>query len=102
MGDVRYQGSKEEDVAALLAVNHATNGRDWKIKWDLAADPRTWYGVEIGDEGGVVSLKLEYNNLQGKRPFSCSASRYTQTSLVQKLTRSSALTVATICVIRVI
>lgn len=97
MGDDRHQGSKEEDIAALHALHDATGGRNWVFKWDLEADPKMWYGVGINDDGRVISLKLENNNLQGKRPFSYSGSRFTQIVFVRRGTQILDLVETTTC-----
>ena len=91
MGDVRDQGSAEGDVAALRAVHDATGGRNWWLQWDLESDPKTWYGVEINEDGRFVSLKLEDYKLKGKRPFSYSGSRFMQNIFFKRRTRMSDL-----------
>jgi hypothetical protein len=45
---------------------HATNGSQWKVKWDLAADA-TWYGVSLQDDK-VIAVVLQNNNLIGELP----------------------------------
>ena len=52
---------------ALIKLNQSTNGSEWKIKWDLAAETSTWYGVKIKDNK-VVGLALPNNNLEGQIP----------------------------------
>lgn len=100
MGDVRYQGSKEGDVAALLALHDAIDGRNRNIPWDLEADPKTWYGVQINDDGRVVSLELQKNDLQGKRSFSCFGIRFSEICFVERCTRTLHLVETTSCPIR--
>lgn len=56
---------KEKDV--LIKFYHATNGSQWKIKWDLSLSVSTWYGVHT-ENGKVTSLNLANNNLQGELP----------------------------------
>lgn len=56
---------REKD--ALVKIYHATNGADWKIKWDLSLSVSTWFGVEI-NSGKVVGLNLSDNNLKGGLP----------------------------------
>lgn len=56
---------KEKD--ALIKFYNATNGSQWKIKWDLSLSVSTWYGVET-DNGKVIALRLGDNNLQGELP----------------------------------
>lgn len=67
---------KEKD--ALLKIYYAMNGREWKIKWDLALTVSTWYGVEISN-GKVVGLNLADNNLKGQLPFSIGNLQYLET-----------------------
>ena len=57
----------DKEKEALLKFYHATNGSNWKIKWDLSLSVSTWYGVEIED-GKVAALNLPDNNLQGELP----------------------------------
>jgi hypothetical protein len=56
---------KEKD--ALIKFYHATNGVNWKIKWDLSLSVSTWHGVHT-ENGKVIGLYLEDNNLQGELP----------------------------------
>ena len=56
---------KEKD--ALIKFYHATNGANWKIKWDLSLSVSTWYGVEA-ENGKVIGLYLDDNNLVGELP----------------------------------
>lgn len=56
------------DRDALVALLHATGGgATWarKDNWDTDADLSLWYGVEVDDEGRVVTLRLKDNNLRG-------------------------------------
>lgn len=56
---------KEKD--ALIKFYHATNGQNWKIKWNLSLSVSTWYGVQA-ENGKVIGLALGDNNLQGELP----------------------------------
>ncbi len=56
---------KEKD--ALVKIYYATNGKEWKIKWDLSSSVSNWYGVEIKN-GEVIGLDLSGNNLRGELP----------------------------------
>ncbi|WP_282178454.1 hypothetical protein [Maribacter stanieri] len=56
----------------LIEFNKSTLGEQWQNKWNLQADPSSWYGVEIID-GHVTSLKLYRNNLKGAIPEGISA-----------------------------
>ena len=51
----------------LIKLYHATNGSQWKIKWDLSLSVSTWYGVHA-ENGKVTALNLANNNLQGELP----------------------------------
>jgi len=66
---------KEKD--ALVKIYHATNGAEWKIKWDLSLSVSTWFGVEINN-GEVVGLNLSDNNLNGKLPSAIGNLRHLQ------------------------
>ncbi|CAM9435938.1 unnamed protein product, partial [Choristocarpus tenellus] len=53
----------------LLEFYVSTNGHLWKNNtgWNSNADDlSTWYGVEVDDEGYVVKINLNKNNLKGK------------------------------------
>lgn len=67
MKSVHHGGSRKDDVAALRALYDATDGGHWWIRWDLTSDACTWHGIEMDDNGRVVSIKLEDNNLHGKQ-----------------------------------
>lgn len=62
---------KEKD--ALIKLYYATNGSQWKIKWDLSLSVETWYGVRT-ENGKVTALYLADNNLQGELPAEFSSS----------------------------
>lgn len=51
----------------MVALFHATGGTSWKRNdnWDTDADLSKWYGVKVNDQGRVVKLDLNRNNLQG-------------------------------------
>lgn len=55
------------DRAALLALYRLTGGASWKRKnnWDTDGDLSQWDGVRVNDQGRVVSLRLDHNNLTG-------------------------------------
>lgn len=55
------------DRPALAALFQATDGAGWSrnAKWDTDAELAAWYGVEVDEEGRVIELKLDTNNLQG-------------------------------------
>lgn len=55
------------DRASLVALFRATGGTSWKRSdnWNTDADLSKWYGVKVNDQGRVVKLDLNRNNLQG-------------------------------------
>ncbi|CAN0310008.1 unnamed protein product, partial [Scytosiphon promiscuus] len=57
----------QTDREALLVLYRSTNGPGWERKqgWDTRADLSKWHGVEVNDQGLVVELSLDRNNLQG-------------------------------------
>lgn len=57
----------QTDRDALLALYNATDGANWEnsTNWNTDAVLSDWYGVEVNDQGRVVSLSLYVNNLQG-------------------------------------
>ena len=56
---------------ALITFFNETGGDKWRIKdsWCTDAPLGEWYGVTTNDEGSVVRLALEGNNLIGKAAF---------------------------------
>ena len=56
------------EVAALVALYHATNGESWTVNdnWLADAPIGTWYGVGVDGEGRVFSLALDDNQLTGE------------------------------------
>ena len=61
------------DRDALLALYRSTDGPNWKYKgnWGTDAALSDWYGVYVNDEGRVVGLWLNGNNLRGIYGLSC-------------------------------
>lgn len=57
----------DKEKEALIKFYQATNGQNWKIKWDLSLSVSTWYGVQA-ENGKVTGLSLGDNNLQGELP----------------------------------
>lgn len=56
------------DREVLLVLYKSTGGEKWnrKANWDAnGAELSQWDGVEVDDEGRVVKLDLNYNNLRG-------------------------------------
>jgi len=70
------------DRGALVAFYRSTGGREWlkTTNWLSHAPLETWHGVDIDEDGRVVSLELASNNLSGVIP-----------SQVQHLTRLESL-----------
>ncbi|CAM9952152.1 unnamed protein product, partial [Ectocarpus fasciculatus] len=54
------------DHDALVALFRSTGGAHWdkKDNWDTAAEISTWSGVQVNEDGRVVKVHLESNNLQ--------------------------------------
>jgi len=56
------------DSLALVALYDSTNGANWTNTWDLNTPISTWYGVTTNNDGCVISVDLEHNNLVGTIP----------------------------------
>ena len=56
--------------AALVALYNATDGDNWydNTNWLSDAPLGEWYGVDTNDNGRVVELELDDNNLTGELP----------------------------------
>ena len=52
---------------ALVKLYESTNGKQWKVKWDLTAPVSTWFGVKLLNDK-VVAIQLADNNLIGELP----------------------------------
>ena len=63
-------GSAETDREALVALYNATNGENWRYNdnWLSDAPIGEWYGVNTNDDGRVIALVLDANNLSGEIP----------------------------------
>lgn len=57
---------------ALMALYNKTKGKQWtnKKNWGSDKPVSEWYGVEVDENGRVVSLNLSQNNLNGSIPES--------------------------------
>ena len=57
----------ETNRAALVAFYHSANGTDWtnNENWLTGEQLSNWYGVITNDDGLVIELDLEENNLTG-------------------------------------
>ncbi|CAM9828491.1 unnamed protein product [Hapterophycus canaliculatus] len=62
----------QTDREALVALYNATGGPSWNRNrnWKTDADLSQWHGIETDDQGRVVRLTLNSNNLQGIPRFS--------------------------------
>ncbi|CAM9092024.1 unnamed protein product [Laminaria digitata] len=60
----------QTDREALVALYNATGGPSWKenTNWNTDADLSQWHGIKTSDQGRVVGLTLNSNNLQGHIP----------------------------------
>lgn len=57
---------------ALVALYNQTDGKNWNRTWDLAKDPKTWFGITIANRE-VTEIKLSSNHLKGSFPAFVSA-----------------------------
>ena len=64
--------STDRDV--LLVFYRSTDGPNWidNTNWGTDAALSDWKGVKTNDEGRVLELDLEDNNLRGTVGLSCS------------------------------
>ena len=69
-GEARGQVGVESDREVLEAFYHATGGPDWFFSTNWLSDEplSAWYGVTTNEEGRVVQLVLQNNNLSGSIP----------------------------------
>eukprot|EP00903_Cladosiphon_okamuranus_P014846 g13747.t1 len=58
------------DLEALKTLFRSNGGDNWIIKanWATEAELSTWIGVKVNEDGRVVELSVEINNLQGPIP----------------------------------
>ena len=57
------------DYSALAALYKSTEGRNWKIGWDLNdCDYCNWFGVGCDENGRVHFLDVAFNGLSGNIP----------------------------------
>ena len=63
-------GSAETDREALVALYNATNGENWRNNgnWLSDAPLGEWYGVTTNDDGRVIALVFDDNELSGEIP----------------------------------
>ena len=60
-------GSVETDQEALVALNNALDGWNWK-NWLSDAPLSEWSGVKTDDDGRVIGLDLSHRDLFGEIP----------------------------------
>tara|TARA_R110002050_G_scaffold49752_6_gene115347 strand:- start:1556 stop:2731 length:1176 start_codon:yes stop_codon:yes gene_type:complete len=69
-------GIPDNEVSALMDLYDATNGQDWRYKWNWGStNPCVtgWFGVSCDAEGShVITLDLYENNLNGTLPSTIS------------------------------
>ena len=57
------------DSLELVKLHNATNGSQWKTKWNLTQSLSTWHGVTLTDDSShVKTLSLPQNRLKGSLP----------------------------------
>ncbi len=75
--NIYSQDLSQNDIDTLIALYNSTDGENWTNKWDLSADPTTWYGVVTAvyfpGSGGpgqreIDEINLPNNNLSGELP----------------------------------
>ena len=62
--------AEQRDRAALTALYHAADGDNWEENDNWLTDEplNDWHGVETDNQGRVIELHLEDNNLSGQIP----------------------------------
>ena len=58
------------DSLVLVDLYKATNGANWKNKWDLSKPMSTWHGIVLDASGCVGAIGLADNGLSGNLPES--------------------------------
>lgn len=61
---------RSQDSLILVDLYNATNGNNWRRKWNLNQPMTTWEGVTLNSEGCVQIVFLNNNNLVGTIPNS--------------------------------
>ena len=69
-GSARITVEKDLERDALVALYEATNGRKWRWSrnWLSSAPVSRWQGIEVNEEGRVVRIRLQSNDLAGPLP----------------------------------
>ncbi len=60
-----------DDYEALKVLNQAANGEIWNKKWNIATNAinsTAWPGVTFNEDGRVIAIDLNNNNLSGELP----------------------------------
>jgi len=56
------------DSLALIELYNATNGANWINKWNLNQSMDNWHGIMLNENGCVIEITLQNNNLNGTIP----------------------------------
>ena len=64
--------AQKQDSITLVEFYNATNGGNWKLKWDMKSPVTEWAGVSLNNDGYVTAISLEDNNINGSLPLSLS------------------------------
>ncbi|MFK7935399.1 MAG: leucine-rich repeat domain-containing protein [Saprospiraceae bacterium] len=54
-----YWGSRATDSLALVQLYEATNGGNWRVKWDFDQPMEQWFGVTLHEFGRVKCIDLD-------------------------------------------
>jgi GEVED domain/Domain of unknown function DUF11/CARDB/Secretion system C-terminal sorting domain len=57
-----------QDSLQLVRLYNATNGANWRTKWNLNTPIDTWAGISVNPDGCVRTVVLPNNNLVGTLP----------------------------------
>ncbi len=66
----KAQFNRTTDSLILVELYNATNEMTWTTDWDLNTTINTWHGVTLDQDGCVIQLALQDNNLSGSLPAS--------------------------------
>ncbi len=59
---------RTQDSLQLVSLYNATNGANWRIKWNLNTPINTWNGITLNANGCVSEIHLGSNQLSGTVP----------------------------------
>lgn len=67
-----------DEREALMNLFASLKGEDWHNNrgWGTKKELKEWFGLKINDEGKVVSIQLDQNNLRGNFRFRLCCSLY--------------------------